>query len=72
MARLAAVIAAVGASVREIMHDRAFSGPDVFSTGVEVTVETSGREHAAELFARLRAEGFPIEHATPSDDVTAS
>ncbi|MFM8703830.1 MAG: pyridoxal-phosphate dependent enzyme, partial [Planctomycetia bacterium] len=40
MARLAAAIAAAGASVREILHDRAFSGPDVFSIAVEVTVET--------------------------------
>ena len=62
MARLAAAIAATGASVREIVHDRAFSGPDVFSSGVEVTVETADREHAAALFARLKAEGFPVAH----------
>jgi threonine dehydratase len=61
MARLAAAIAAAGASVREIVHDRAFSGPDVFSSGVEVTVETADRAHAVALFARLEAEGFPVE-----------
>jgi threonine dehydratase len=58
MARLAAAIAAAGASVREIVHDRAFSGPDVFSIAVEVTVETSGRDHVAALVERLRADGF--------------
>lgn len=58
IARLTAVIAAAGASVREIVHDRAFSGADVFSTGVEVTVETSGHDHVAALAAELRREGF--------------
>ena len=65
MARLAAAIAAAGASVREIVHDRAFSGPDVFSIAVEVTVETSDRDHAAALCGRLRDEGFAVEPAFP-------
>ena len=63
MARLSAAIAAAGASVREIVHDRAFSGPDVFSIAVEVTVETSGRKHVAALAAALRAEGFEVAPA---------
>ena len=60
IARLTAAIAAAGASVQEIVHDRAFSGPDVFSTAVQVTVETADREHAEALFERLRTEGFTI------------
>lgn len=60
IARLTAAIAATGASVREIVHDRAFAGPDVFSTGVEVTVETADRAHVAALVARLEAEGFTV------------
>ena len=60
IARLTAAIAAAGASVQEIVHDRAFSGPDVFSTAVQVTVETADREHAEALFDRLRREGFVI------------
>jgi threonine dehydratase len=60
MARLTAAIAAAGASVQEIVHDRAFSGADVFSTAVQVTVETADREHAETLFERLRTEGFAI------------
>lgn len=59
-ARLTAAIAAAGASVREIVHDRDFSGPDVFSTAVEVTVETADREHVAALAERLRADGFTV------------
>jgi len=60
IARLTAVIAAAGASVREIVHDRAFSGADVFSTAVEVTVQTADRDQATALFERLRAEGFRV------------
>jgi threonine dehydratase len=60
VARLTAAIAATGASVREIVHDRAFAGPDVFSTGVEVTVETADRGHVAMLVERLEAEGFVV------------
>lgn len=60
IARLAGVIAAAGANVREIVHDRAFSGPDVFSTSVAVTVETADRDHVAALAAQLGAAGFPI------------
>jgi len=60
IARLTAAIAATGASVREIVHDRAFAGPDVFSTGVEVTVETADRAHVALLVERLEAEGFVV------------
>ncbi len=61
IARLAAVIAAAGASIREIRHDRAFSGPEVFSTTVEVTVETADRDHVAALRQRLAADGFVIQ-----------
>jgi threonine dehydratase len=61
IARLAAVIAAAGASIREIRHDRAFSGPEVFSTTVEVTVETADRDHVAALGHKLAADGFAIQ-----------
>ncbi len=60
IARLSAVIAAAGANVREIVHDRAFSGPDVFSTSVAVTVDTADREHVRLLADRLMTEGFSV------------
>ena len=66
IARLTAAIAAAGASVREIVHDRAFSGPDVFRTAVDVTVETADREHVAALAERLQADGFTVTPATTS------
>jgi len=63
IARLTAAIAAAGANVREVVHDRAFSGADVFSTAVEVTVETAGHDHVATLAAALAAEGFEVRPA---------
>ena len=64
IARLTAAIAAGGASVREIVHDRTFSGADVFSTGVEVTVETAGHDHVATLARALEADVFAVTSAT--------
>jgi threonine dehydratase len=64
IAKLTAAIAAAGASVQEIVHDRAFSGPDVFSTSVQVTVETADRDHVGALARRLEAEGFTVTPAT--------
>ena len=61
IAKLTACIAAAGASVQEIVHDRAFSGPDVFSTSVELTVETADRDHVAALASRLETEGFVVK-----------
>jgi threonine dehydratase len=60
IARLTAAIAAAGASVQEIAHDRAFSGPDPFVASVEVTVETADAGHAAALYDHLRREGFVV------------
>jgi hypothetical protein len=42
------------------VHDRAFSGPDVFSTSVAVTVDTADRDHVAALAAALAAAGFAV------------
>ena len=64
IAKLTAAIAAAGASVQEIVHDRAFSGPDVFVTSVEVTVETSDRNHIVAIYEQLRAAGFSIVPST--------
>lgn len=64
IARLTAAIADAGASVLEIKHDRAFSGPDVFSTTVEVTVEAADRDHVTRLYQQLRDGGFQVIPST--------
>jgi threonine dehydratase len=53
LARLAQVIASTGASIKEIVHDRAFSGPDLSEVRVVCVVETTGHEHVAQLHRAL-------------------
>ena len=60
LARLAQVIASAGASIKEIVHDRAFSGPDLSEVRVVCVVETTGREHVAQLHDALRRAGVEV------------
>ena len=53
LARLAELIASAGASIKEIVHDRAFSGPDLSEVRVVCVVETTGHEHVAQLHRAL-------------------
>ena len=53
LARLAEVIASTGASVKEIVHDRAFSGPDLSEVRVVCVVETTGHPHVVQLHRAL-------------------
>jgi len=61
LARLAELIAATGASIREIVHDRAFSGPDLSAVRVVCDVETTGHEHVHRLHDALAAAGLEVE-----------
>ena len=60
LARLTSVIAAAGASVKDIAHDRTFSGPDVSLVRVVCVVETTDREHIRRLLAALRNDGIEV------------
>ena len=60
LARLAEVIAASGASIKEIVHDRAFSGPDLSAVRVVCVVETTGHGHVQELHDALAAAGMQV------------
>lgn len=60
LAALARVIAASGASVKDIAHDRAFSGPDVHAVNAICTIETRDHAHIRELHRALRRAGFPL------------
>ena len=53
LARLAQLIASTGASIKEITHDRAFSGPDVTTVNVLCTVETLDTQQIQSLVAVL-------------------
>jgi len=60
LAALARVIAESGASIKDIEHDRAFSGPDVSAVLAVCTVETRDRAHIAALHRALKKNGFPL------------
>jgi len=60
LARLADVIASAGASIKEIVHDRAFSGPDLSEVRVVCVVETTGRSHLETLHRALAAAGVKV------------
>ena len=57
LADLAAQIASAGASIKQVVHDRAFASSDVSTVNVLCTVETRNHQHLAELRAQLRAHG---------------
>lgn len=59
LAALTQLIADSGASVKEIVHERAFGAGDVFAVHVVCTIETRDRTHLDDIFARLEAEDVP-------------
>lgn len=63
LAELLAVIAATGASIKEVSHDRAFGPADVARVAVSVVMETRDREHIAEIHAALRQEHIEFRAA---------
>lgn len=58
LAVLSKQIAATGASIKQIVHERAFAGSDVSTVNVLCTVETRNHEHFAQLRAHLKAHGI--------------
>jgi threonine dehydratase len=63
LADLTAQIAATGASIKQVVHDRAFASSDVSAVNVLCTVETRDRAHLNELLACLQAHGVPTSGA---------
>jgi threonine dehydratase len=57
LADLATRIASTGASIKQVVHDRAFAGSDVSAVHVMCTVETRNQQHLSELRARLKEHG---------------
>lgn len=60
LAALSKVIADSGASIRDIVHDRAFSGPDVSAVNCSVTVETRDHAHVQAVRRALQRAGFRL------------
>ena len=57
LADLASQIAASGASIKQVVHDRAFASSDVSTVNALCTVETRNHEHLAQLRAQLKNRG---------------
>ena len=57
LADLAREIAATGASIKQVVHERAFGSADVSTVNVLCTVETRNHQHVAELRAHLKSRG---------------
>ena len=57
LADLAAQIASTGASIKQVVHDRAFASSDVSAVSVLCTVETRNHQHLVELRALLKSHG---------------
>jgi threonine dehydratase len=58
LASLAATAAETGASIQQIVHDRAFAGPDVSSVRVVCDLETHDRQHIEALKQALTRKGI--------------
>ncbi|WP_210493891.1 threonine ammonia-lyase [Patulibacter sp. SYSU D01012] len=63
LVRLLTGIADAGASVTEIQHVREGVDLHVGDTAVRLTLETRGRDHADQVIARVREQGFPVERS---------
>lgn len=66
LAKLTSLIAQSGASIQELLHDRAFSGPDIAAANVLCTVETADREHIEALYKLLAQEGIQVLPLRPT------
>ncbi len=59
--RLTEVIALHRANIVQMTHDRAYFGVHLGDTLLDITLETRGLEHVAELIAGVRAAGYTEE-----------
>jgi threonine dehydratase len=60
LAHLSGILAASGANVTEIVHNRTFAGPDFSTVHVLCTIETRDREHIAQIEQQLKNEGVRL------------
>lgn len=58
LAVLSKQIAAAGASIKQIVHDRAFASSDVSLVNVLCIIETRNRQHFEQVRARLKEHGI--------------
>lgn len=60
LSKLSEAIAKTGAQIKDIFHDRIFSGSDIFSVNVLCVVEIQNAAHRDRLYASIRATGIEV------------
>ncbi|MFC4241946.1 threonine ammonia-lyase [Gryllotalpicola reticulitermitis] len=58
LATISQILAEVGANVVEVLHTRHHNGLQISQVALEISVETRGPEHRAEVLAHLRGAGY--------------
>jgi len=61
LAAFSQIVSKAGASIKQVTHDREFSGPSIAHVNVQCIVETADREHLQRLYATLRESGFVVK-----------
>ncbi|WP_353234745.1 threonine ammonia-lyase [Diaphorobacter ruginosibacter] len=61
LARITATVAAAGANIDEVHHQRAFTLLAAQNVEIELVLQTRGREHVEQVLTQLRAEGMQAE-----------
>jgi threonine dehydratase len=61
LAKIAALIAATGASVKDISHDRHFGPADISDVNVHIVLETRDFDHIAQIKHSLMGAGFVVQ-----------
>jgi threonine dehydratase len=59
--KLTGILAQQRANIVETAYDRAYHGVNLGDTAIDITMETRGPEHIAELLAALVSAGYPHE-----------
>jgi threonine dehydratase len=60
LSKLSEAIASAGAQIKEIFHDRIFSGPDISSVNILCIVEIHNRAHRERLYEAIRKKGIQV------------
>jgi threonine dehydratase len=61
LVELSTVIASQKANIVELQFDRAYYGVNLGDTAIEVTMETRGAQHLAELLSAISSAGYTLE-----------
>lgn len=68
LAKFTALVAETGASIKEVTHDRVFSGPNIAAVNVRCIVETRDQAHIDELYEHLTKHEVPHFAHAPNWD----